>query len=42
MEPWPTGRYTLDIRIMPGAVDRSIEIVVEPGAVPSAAPSSAP
>ena len=27
---------------MPGAIDRSIEIVVEPGSVPSAAPSSAP
>src|SRR3954471_19323879 len=42
MEPWPTGRYTLDIRIMPGAVERSIEIVVEPGPAGSAAPSSAP
>ena len=42
MEPWPPGRYTLDIQIMPGAVHRSIEIVVEPGPVRSAAPSGAP
>jgi hypothetical protein len=49
MEPWPTGRYRLDIVISPGEVERSIEIVVEPRPVragasgaPSDAPSAAP
>ncbi len=46
MKPWPIGRYRLDIRIVPGGVERSIEIVVEPGpggsAAPSVGPSAAP
>src|SRR5215218_584452 len=42
MKPWPAGRYRLDIRIVPGEAERSIEIVIEPGPVASASPSTAP
>jgi hypothetical protein len=45
MEPWPAGRYRLDIVISPGEVERSIEIVVEPGPIrvgASEAPSGTP
>lgn len=38
MQPWPAGHFRLVLRIDPGAIDRSVDIVVEP--TPQAAPSS--
>lgn len=47
MQPWPAGRYQVDLDIDPGAVSRTIDIVIDgaaPGASagPSAGPSASP
>jgi hypothetical protein len=36
---WPVGRYRLEVRIDPGGVRRSVEIVVQPTPLRSPAPS---
>lgn len=42
MEPWPAGRYRVDLRIGPGGARRSLEIVIERGSDASPSPVAQP